>query len=216
VSDRDALAGIWIYIADSSCRGYSPLYDRICRAVAESDAVLEMVAEAPPVGPPPRQLDRLADVTCAEDPIPPCPLPALGCRIWHEDLGADRRVPSRKRGPQGRHVSRRDLEPQVRTGGHEVPSGRNETAAEPAVSGVGLDLVGRLPAGSQPPADGHQAGTVGGLPHAQFLAVAAGPLDARMIRWLHLDELDELDGRIAVGPGRDQDNVEAPGPASNA
>jgi hypothetical protein len=50
VSDRDALAAIWIYIADSSCRGYSPLYDRICRAVAESDPVLEMVAEAPPVG----------------------------------------------------------------------------------------------------------------------------------------------------------------------
>ncbi len=50
VSDHDALAAIWIYIADSSCRGYSPLYDRICRAVAESDAVLDMVAGAPPEG----------------------------------------------------------------------------------------------------------------------------------------------------------------------
>jgi hypothetical protein len=50
VSDHDALAAIWIYVADSSCRGYSPLYDRICRAVAESDAVLEMVTEAPPEG----------------------------------------------------------------------------------------------------------------------------------------------------------------------
>jgi hypothetical protein len=50
VSDRDALAEIWIYIADSSCRGYSPLYDRICRGVAESDAVLDLVAEAPPEG----------------------------------------------------------------------------------------------------------------------------------------------------------------------
>ncbi len=47
---HDALAGIWIYIADTSCRGYSPLYDRICRAVAASDAVLDMVAEAPPEG----------------------------------------------------------------------------------------------------------------------------------------------------------------------
>jgi cellulose biosynthesis protein BcsQ len=27
--------------ADSSCRGYSPLYDRICRTVAESDEVLD-------------------------------------------------------------------------------------------------------------------------------------------------------------------------------
>ena len=50
MSDYGALAGIWIYVADSSCRGYSPLYDRICRVVAESDAVLSMVREAPPVG----------------------------------------------------------------------------------------------------------------------------------------------------------------------
>jgi hypothetical protein len=50
VRDHRALADVWIYVADSSCRGYSPLYDRICRAVAESDAVLEMVAEAPPEG----------------------------------------------------------------------------------------------------------------------------------------------------------------------
>ncbi len=52
MSDRDALAGIWIYIADSSCRGYSPLYDRICRAVAESDAVLEMVDAVPSAAAP--------------------------------------------------------------------------------------------------------------------------------------------------------------------
>ena len=41
------LAAIWLYVADSSCRGYSPLYDRICRAVAESDEVLDLVSEAP-------------------------------------------------------------------------------------------------------------------------------------------------------------------------
>ncbi|HEY6414711.1 MAG TPA: DUF2332 domain-containing protein, partial [Acidimicrobiales bacterium] len=46
----DALAAIWMYVADSSCRGYSPLYDRICRTVAESDPVLELVTEAPPEG----------------------------------------------------------------------------------------------------------------------------------------------------------------------
>ena len=42
------LAAVWIYIADSSCRGYSPLYDRICRTVAESDALLDLVETAPP------------------------------------------------------------------------------------------------------------------------------------------------------------------------
>ena len=44
------LAAIWLYVADSSCRGYSPLYDRICRTVAESDPVLDLVSEAPPRG----------------------------------------------------------------------------------------------------------------------------------------------------------------------
>lgn len=44
------LAAIWQYVADSSCRGYSPLYDRICRTVADSDEVLDLVSEAPPVG----------------------------------------------------------------------------------------------------------------------------------------------------------------------
>jgi hypothetical protein len=44
------LAAIWLYVADSSCRGYSPLYDRICRTVAQSDAVLDLVSEAPPRG----------------------------------------------------------------------------------------------------------------------------------------------------------------------
>ena len=44
------LAAIWLYVADSSCRGYSPLYDRICRTVAESDEVLDLVSQAPPRG----------------------------------------------------------------------------------------------------------------------------------------------------------------------
>jgi hypothetical protein len=42
------LAAVWIYIADSSCRGYSPLYDRICRHVAKSDALLDLIETAPP------------------------------------------------------------------------------------------------------------------------------------------------------------------------
>jgi hypothetical protein len=50
IDDLRDLAAIWLYVADSSCRGYSPLYDRICRAVAESDEVLDLVSEAPPRG----------------------------------------------------------------------------------------------------------------------------------------------------------------------
>ena len=42
------LGDVWTYFADTSCRGYSPLYDRICRSVAQSDAVLDFVKQAPP------------------------------------------------------------------------------------------------------------------------------------------------------------------------
>lgn len=44
------LAALWRYVADTSCRGYSPLYDRICRTVAEREEVLDLVSEAPPRG----------------------------------------------------------------------------------------------------------------------------------------------------------------------
>jgi hypothetical protein len=44
------LADLWRYIADTSCRGYSPLYDRICRAVAEHDELLDLIESAPPRG----------------------------------------------------------------------------------------------------------------------------------------------------------------------
>ena len=46
----EALADLWIAIADTACRDYSPLYDRICRTVAADDAVLAIVQEAPPTG----------------------------------------------------------------------------------------------------------------------------------------------------------------------
>jgi hypothetical protein len=44
------LGEIWIYVADTSCRGYSPLYDSICRYIAECDEVLDLVEQAPPLG----------------------------------------------------------------------------------------------------------------------------------------------------------------------
>ena len=42
------LGRVWEWFADTSCRGYSPLYERICRAVARDDELLAMVREAPP------------------------------------------------------------------------------------------------------------------------------------------------------------------------
>jgi hypothetical protein len=44
------LSDMWTIFADTSCRVYSPLYDRIARAVAASDDVLAVVGEAPPRG----------------------------------------------------------------------------------------------------------------------------------------------------------------------
>ncbi len=42
------LAELWEWFADEQCRGYSPLYDRICRSVARDGEVLELVRAAPP------------------------------------------------------------------------------------------------------------------------------------------------------------------------
>src|SRR3954453_5497123 len=47
---REQLADIWRYPADTGCRGDSPLYDRICRYVGDRDAVLHVVLAAPPAG----------------------------------------------------------------------------------------------------------------------------------------------------------------------
>jgi len=47
---REQLADIWRFLADTGCRGYSPLYDRICRYVADTEVVLDVVLEAPPAG----------------------------------------------------------------------------------------------------------------------------------------------------------------------
>jgi hypothetical protein len=44
----DDLAQWWIGFADATFRGYSPLYDRISRAVATDREILEMIYPAPP------------------------------------------------------------------------------------------------------------------------------------------------------------------------
>ena len=41
------LGRIWDWFADTSCRVYSPLYDRICRAAARDEEVLDLVRAAP-------------------------------------------------------------------------------------------------------------------------------------------------------------------------
>lgn len=50
------LSAVWTYFADTSCGAYSPLYDRICRTVAQSHDVLELIGEAPPRGHQPNVL----------------------------------------------------------------------------------------------------------------------------------------------------------------
>ena len=50
------LGRIWEWFADTSCKGYSPLYDRICRVVAEDDDVLALALEAPPAAHQPNVL----------------------------------------------------------------------------------------------------------------------------------------------------------------
>ena len=44
------LAALWTWFADTQCRSYSPLYNRIARAVASNEVVLDMVGAAQPQG----------------------------------------------------------------------------------------------------------------------------------------------------------------------
>jgi len=44
----DALAALWTWFAQTQCPGYSPLYDRICTAVAADREILDFVATTPP------------------------------------------------------------------------------------------------------------------------------------------------------------------------
>jgi hypothetical protein len=42
------LAALWVWFADTVGRAYSPIYNRVCRAVAENDEVLALLQAAPP------------------------------------------------------------------------------------------------------------------------------------------------------------------------
>lgn len=54
--ERGQLARWWRDFGVAECRGYSPLYDQICAAVAGSDDVLELACDAPPFGRQPNVL----------------------------------------------------------------------------------------------------------------------------------------------------------------
>ena len=53
---RDRLAQVWRDFAEEQCRGYSPLYERICEAVASNTAVLDLALAAPALGRQPNVL----------------------------------------------------------------------------------------------------------------------------------------------------------------
>ena len=42
------LGRVWEWFADTGCRAYSPLYDRISRFVARDGELLALIQEAPP------------------------------------------------------------------------------------------------------------------------------------------------------------------------
>lgn len=95
-----SLAGLWTHFADTSCRGYSPLYDAVCRRVATSDEVLGLVAAAPPEARLPNVLlaavhfmvlggadDQLARVYCGEEPADPGRLFVEFCLSHRQEIG---------------------------------------------------------------------------------------------------------------------------------
>ena len=55
-ADRSALAARWRRFGAEECRGYSPLYERVCDAVAGDGDVLDLGLDAPPAGRQPNVL----------------------------------------------------------------------------------------------------------------------------------------------------------------
>ena len=95
------LAELWEWFADEQCRGYSPLYDRICRAVARDREVLELVQAAPPAAHMPTVLlgavhyvllagleHPLTEVYAGRSDADPAPLFLEVCRTHRDRVGA--------------------------------------------------------------------------------------------------------------------------------
>jgi len=94
------LSDLWTWFADTQCRRYSPLYERVSRTVAGSDAVLGLVRDAPPEGHMPPLLlaavhylvlagldHPLADVYAGDSDEDPGPLFEDVCLTHREAVG---------------------------------------------------------------------------------------------------------------------------------
>ncbi len=94
-----ALSRVWTGFAESGCRGYSALYERISLAVARDDDVLDLVRAAPPHAHMPplllaavhdlvlRGLEHpLADVYAGRSVADPAPLFVDVCRAYADEL----------------------------------------------------------------------------------------------------------------------------------
>ncbi|HEY5025281.1 MAG TPA: DUF2332 domain-containing protein [Acidimicrobiales bacterium] len=94
------LGKLWEWFADEQCRGYSPLYERICRAVATQGELLELVQGAPPAAHMPTVLlgavhylllagleHPLADVYSGSSDRDPAPLFVEVCREHRDQIG---------------------------------------------------------------------------------------------------------------------------------
>ncbi len=97
----DTLADLWAWFADHQFRGYSPLYERIARAVSTSTEVLRLQREAPPEAHLPPVLlaaahfllldgleHPLGDVYAGRSSADPGPLFLGLCREHHDALSA--------------------------------------------------------------------------------------------------------------------------------
>lgn len=96
-----ALSDVWEGFAERHCKGYSPLYERISRAIAGDPEVLEMVRGAPPAAHMPPVLlaavhylllggldDPLADVYAGRSQADPGPLFLALCRAQRDAVTA--------------------------------------------------------------------------------------------------------------------------------
>jgi hypothetical protein len=102
MSDQiEALADLWEWFAATQCRGYSPLYERICGVVAQDREVLELVRAAPPAAHLPPALlaavhyllldglvHPLGDVYAGRSDADPAPLFVDLCRRHRADVAA--------------------------------------------------------------------------------------------------------------------------------
>ena len=75
VGRRERLREVWRRFAVDYCRGYSPMYEQICFAVADDDAVLDLALAAPAVGRQPNVLlaavHYLVLEEASEEPLAP-------------------------------------------------------------------------------------------------------------------------------------------------